>query len=184
MADRVARYWFDSQVGRVPSLIYSPRPHTVSGRFCLLCFRRVQWGEHENDSIDICYISLFWLPCLPPHRRYATPVSSSSSSCCFCPCNSYLFLFSTYAVLLAGFLVFFLHRILQNSFRLFCFVLFCFCFLPFLFFFYSFVWPGFFWCVFVTGTLAVHLTYLDALRLYGLLCLTAICNDRICTSLG
>ena len=43
--------------------------------------------------------------------------------------------------------------------------------------FLFFVMSGCFWCVLVPGTLALHLTYLDELRLFGLLCFT-VCDHR------
>ena len=71
----------------------------------------------------------------------------------FRPCSSYLFLFSTYVVLLAAFLIF-LHHILQNSCLLFFCCLFSSCF-------HYFFWSGSFCCDLVPGTLAFHLPYLD-----------------------
>ena len=52
-----------------------------------------------------------------------------------------------------------------------------FIFLMFLFF----LWPDLFCCVLVPDTLVFHLLYLDELRLFGLLCLTVVCDNRICT---
>ena len=127
------------------------------------------------------------------------------SSCCFvratavilfvlfCPCNRCLFLFSTYGVPLASncslsfpFLSFpiFLHHILQNTCRLFCFVAFFLFFPSFLFSFFSlFLWSGLFCCVLVPGTLALHLLYLDELRTSGSLCFTVVRDHIICISL-
>ena len=123
-----------------------------------------------------------------------------SSSCClvratavsllFCPCNrSYLFLFSTYDVPLAIAAFPFLSRLLEShssehlSFVLLSFLFFSFLVFSFLFF-SRFLWSGLFCCVLVPGTLALHLLYLDDLRLFGLLCFTVVCDHIICISLG
>ena len=76
----------------------------------------------------------------------------------FRPCNGYLFLFSTYVVLVAAFLIFVCH-ILQNSCRLFCLLRLC---------------SGLLRCVLVPGTLAFHLLYLDELRLFLFFSLTLL----------
>ena len=73
----------------------------------------------------------------------------------FRPCSSFLFLFSTYVVLLAAFLIF-MHYILQNS----AFVL------SFWFLFFVFGLGGLFCCVLVPGRLEFHLPYLDYLGLF------------------
>ena len=79
----------------------------------------------------------------------------------------------------------FLHHILQKTCRLFCFVAFFLIFFSFLFpFFPLFLWSGLFCCVLEPGTLALHLLYLDDLRLFGLLCFTVVCDHRMCISLG
>ena len=109
----------------------------------------------------ICLLQLFLSSCITLFR---TPVGFFSVfwlfrpyadifflvSVLFRPCSSRLFLFSTYVVLLAAFLI--LHHILQNSCRPFFFVFFVLIFLIFL------VWLVM--CS-LTGTLAFHLPYLD-----------------------
>ena len=126
------------------------------------------------------------LRCFPPHRPYAgasflfvlfSSVKHQLSSSCFvlataviffvfCPCNRYLFLFSTYVVrvFLQPFLSFpiSLHHILQNTCRLICIVFFfllCFFSSLFLFFLSSSV----FCCVLilVPGTLTFNVIFLD-----------------------
>ena len=76
-----------------------------------------------------------------------------------CPCNRYLFLFSTYRLLSSSrtfSFPIFIYRILQNSCRLFCFVLFFFSFSSFLFSWSPFSWSGLFCCVFVPGTSSIQ----------------------------
>ena len=53
-----------------------------------------------------------------------------------------------------------------------CFVLFFSFFCSSFFFLPIFIFSGLSCCVLVSGTLALHLLYLDKLRLFGLLCLT------------
>ena len=115
-------------------------------------------------------------------------VRANLSSCCFARAKGICFSSARMVFLLQPFLSFpiFSHHVLQNTCRLFCFALFCFfCSLSsFLFFFFSFfLWCGLF-CVLVPGALVLHLPYLDKLRLFGLLCFTAVCDHRICISLG
>ena len=75
-----------------------------------------------------------------------------------------------------------LHRTIQNTHdtcRLFCYLF----FFSVLYLFLIFM----VWLVFVAGTLAFHLLYLDQLRLLGLLRLTVCdcdCDNSICISLG
>ena len=62
-------------------------------------------------------------------------------------------------------------------------------FFPFSFFSSSlcslFLWSGLFCCcVLVPGTPALHLLYLDELRLFGLLCIAVVCDHKICTSIS
>ena len=60
---------------------------------------------------------------------------------------------------------------------LYIFIVVCFAFFFFPFFFFLFfslfLWSGLFCCVLVPGTLALHLLYVDELRLFGLLCFTS-----------
>ena len=60
----------------------------------------------------------------------------------------------------------------------------CFVFYFIFLFFSFFSWSGLFCCVLVPGTLALHLIYLDELRVFGLLCFTVVCDHRIYFSLG
>ena len=49
------------------------------------------------------------------------------------------------------------------------------------------LWSGLFCrlcCVLVAGALALHLLYLDEMRLFGLLCFTVVCDHSRCISLG
>ena len=92
----------------------------------------------------------------------------------FRPCSSYLFLFSTYAVLLAAFLIF-LHHILQNSCRFFV-VFLVLIFLIFL------VWLVLLCSRTRYASISLALPGLNAVVLF-LLCLT-VCDHRICISLG
>ena len=127
-----------------------------------------------------------------------------SSSCCFvrsttaviffvlfCPCNRYLFLFSTHGVPQA------IHcSSLSFPFRSSCItffrtsvvrfaslsVLLSFFLFSFSLFFLFFSWSGLIRCALVPGALALQSFYLDELRLFGLLWLT-VCDHRICISL-
>ena len=81
----------------------------------------------SNDTCCLACLFLFFLPCLslcslifPPCRPYAG--ISFHVFVLFRPCSSYLFLLSTYVVLLAAFLI--LRHTIQNSCRLFFFYLF------------------------------------------------------------
>ena len=124
-----------------------------------------------------------------------------SSSCCFarataviffvlfCPCNRYLFLFSTYGVPLAIAAFTFLFDLLaSHSSEHLSFVLLCFLF-SFLFFVYFFLFLSFLvvWLILLcyrTRYSSTHLLCLDELRLFGLLCFTVVCDHRICISMN
>ena len=93
----------------------------------------------------------------------------------FRPCSSRLFLFNTYVVLLAAFLVS-LHHIIQNSCRLFFFVFLVIIFLVFL------VWLVLLCSRTRYASISLALPGLNAVVLF-LLCLT-VCDHRICISLG
>ena len=95
-----------------------------------VCFRWVQWGERESGSNDtcclaclfcsFCRVSLFVPLFFPPRRPY-----TGTFFLVFVlvrSCSSYMFLSSTYVVLLAAFLT--LHHILQNCRLSFVFCLF------------------------------------------------------------
>ena len=147
------------------------------------------------------------------------PVSSSSSSCCFCPCSICYLLRVVSSAQQVSVPLYLLQHVWCSSgnyslsfpFRSSCItfsstrVVFRFCFVSFsfrfsfllfllscLFFFASSfsLFSSFFHglaCFVVfsyPGTPAPHLLYLDALRLFGLLCFTIICDDVICISLG
>ena len=66
---------------------------------------------------------------------------------------------------------------------LFCFVFIFVCFRLVSFLFSFFHCLACFYCVLVPYSLAIHLLYLDELRLLGLLCFT-VCDHTNCTSLG
>ena len=93
----------------------------------------------------------------------------------YCPCNGNLFLLSTYGALLAIAVFPFL------SFVLLCFLFLFFFVFPF---FSCSILSALLSCVLVLGTPALHLLYLDELRLPGLLCFTIVCDNRIIISLG
>ena len=100
----------------------------MSGSFHFVCYRLFQWGQRESGSNDACCLaclfnrfflaSLFLLPFpLPAGLIPVRPYTGTFFLfiVLFRPCNSYLFRFSTYAVLLADFLIYLLASLPQNS---------------------------------------------------------------------
>ena len=129
-------------------------------------------------------------------------VKQQLSSSCFCPCNSSYLLHVVLSVQQVS--VPLQHACCSSGncslsfpFRPSCitffrtpvvhFALFSFSIFFFLLFFFCFSFfsrSGLFCCVLAIGTLALHLLYLDELRLFGLLCFTAVCDHTNCISLG
>ena len=121
IVDRVARYRPVRLISeRCATIALNP---TVLGSFCFVFVEFKGGSAKAVVRTPVVLLGFFFalflalLPYFPPHRPYSGV--SFLFFVLFRPCKSYLFLFSSYVVLLAAFLIFLLH-IFQNSRRGFC----------------------------------------------------------------
>ena len=171
----------DRSYGKVPVRLimwsvcyYSHGPSPGGGRFCFV-FVEFNGGSAKATAGMTCRLFFFFfllnpvLPSPPALCRYPLPLrvvcvrkTAVIFFVLFCPCNRYMFLFSTYGVLLAIAAFPFLSDLLASHSSKHLLFFFVFCFFSVLFSLFSFLlWSGLFCYVLVPGTLALHLLYLD-----------------------